>query len=270
MRQLLRDVKGIFGVENVYFLVSVSSEAARALNLNGLAERNEFNSSFEAVLELGDISPAESAALLLKRHQPEDVGRALGVLAGGVPRDVVRLAELLESSPGASDADPLTHAVVVAMHKEAGELRQAVIEEARNADDGISDGSKLRVFHSLHDVHFTDEAFAAFALRAYDEHWYRGWEPSFERKFGEEWRRLLIRLVLAGSLVSDPEGNRNERALAAQRVIAASTESAAVARELLGQYLGASLSARAAWIRRWRRRLTDDVEPLRQGSGAST
>jgi hypothetical protein len=39
VRQLLRDIKGIFEVPQVHFLVSVSHEAARALYLGGLVPR---------------------------------------------------------------------------------------------------------------------------------------------------------------------------------------------------------------------------------------
>jgi hypothetical protein len=52
VRDLLRDIKGVFEVPRVHFLVSVSDEAARTLNLSALAGRNELNSSFYTVIEL--------------------------------------------------------------------------------------------------------------------------------------------------------------------------------------------------------------------------
>jgi hypothetical protein len=51
-RSLLRDIKGIFEVTGVHFLVSVSEEAAAALQLGTLQTggRNEFNSSFYTII----------------------------------------------------------------------------------------------------------------------------------------------------------------------------------------------------------------------------
>ena len=64
MRALLRDVKGIFEVPGVHFLVSLSHEALRSLKLGAIDERNEFNSSFYTVLELPPLSPLDCEGLL--------------------------------------------------------------------------------------------------------------------------------------------------------------------------------------------------------------
>jgi hypothetical protein len=59
VRLLLRDVKGIFEVGRVHFLVSVSEEAAAALHLGTvqMGGRNEFNSSFYTVISLPPLDP---------------------------------------------------------------------------------------------------------------------------------------------------------------------------------------------------------------------
>jgi hypothetical protein len=57
VKKLLRDVKGIFEVPGVFFFVSVSDEAARALELGSVSGRDEFHSSFYTVIELHPLPP---------------------------------------------------------------------------------------------------------------------------------------------------------------------------------------------------------------------
>ena len=103
MRALLRDIKGIFEVPNVHFLVSVSDEAARSLNLGALTGRDEFNSSFYTVIELPPAPPRTCAELLLSRGSVSmEVGLTLGILSGGNPREVLGwLSSRADRSPPA-------------------------------------------------------------------------------------------------------------------------------------------------------------------------
>src|SRR6266536_2201583 len=87
VRGLLRDIKGIFEVTGVHFLVSISEEAATALQLGTLQSsgRNEFNSSFYTVIELPPLEP-DGADELLRARGFCDSGRlaaALCLLSGG-------------------------------------------------------------------------------------------------------------------------------------------------------------------------------------------
>ena len=96
VRELLRDIKGIFEVPSVHFLVSVSDEAAQTLHLGTLTGRNEFNSSFYTVLSVMPATPDQVAELLAKRSRSrlaKEVALTLAVLAGGNPREAVRLAD---------------------------------------------------------------------------------------------------------------------------------------------------------------------------------
>ena len=121
-RDLLRDIKGIFEVPRVHFLVSVSDEAARNLSLGALTERNEFNSSFYTVIQAQPATPGDCAELLDRRSGvPRPISLALAVLAGGNPREVVRLAELAE------DARTGREAIMRALKEEALTLRRQVV-----------------------------------------------------------------------------------------------------------------------------------------------
>jgi hypothetical protein len=96
VRSLLRDIKGIFEVPHVHFLVSVSDEAARTLQLGALIERNEFNSSFYTVIAIPTLSMDECVGLLTERGMKADprLLTALGVLSAGNPRELLRIADL--------------------------------------------------------------------------------------------------------------------------------------------------------------------------------
>ncbi len=93
-------------IPNVYFLVSVSDEAAAALHLGALRGRDEFNSSFYTVLEMELLDSADAFRLAGKRGAKltGEQARLLCLLAAGNWREVIRLAEEWRSSGGGADA----------------------------------------------------------------------------------------------------------------------------------------------------------------------
>jgi hypothetical protein len=260
VRQLLRDIKGIFGVPNVYFLVSVSDEAARALNLNGLAERNEFNSSFDAVIELPRVSIAACGELLSKRGFLPEIRPPLAVMSGGIPRELVRIAELVDSSAaangrasaGGGHSDPgrrqertsgVTFAVCEAMKVEALQLRDDIVTATATSQLApLREETKRAVFHTLSDQEFSPDRFARFATRAMAHHWAPKWHDSaWDERFSEAWCRLLVRLHVAGRIVSDPQQlHEGETARELQEVVATSSHSAATARAMIDPSFAAS------------------------------
>ena len=235
VKELLRDVKGVFDVPHVHFLVSVSDEAARSLNLGALTGRSEFNSSFYTVIELPPVSPSGCAELLEQRADVDSaVARVLAVLAGGNPREVLRLAEAV----GGSTADPLD-AVVRVLKEEALNLRREIVT-APNPLGGrppIGHDARIGAFQSLPDAAFEDPlAFRQFAdgsLALWEPPWRDdGWDAEFE----EPWRRLLIRLSVGGQLIDSPLDDE-ERLLQLRDVITAASESAAVAKVVFEERL---------------------------------
>ena len=92
--QFLNDLKGIFGVPGCLYLVSVSEEALSNFELRGLPFRDAFDSAFDEVLHLRPLTYSESRRLLQRRV----VGLSAAYLclcqclAGGLPRDLVRVA----------------------------------------------------------------------------------------------------------------------------------------------------------------------------------
>jgi hypothetical protein len=257
VRQLLRDIKGIFGVQNVHFLVSVSHEAARALNLNGLEERNEFNSSFDVVVELEPVGVAALEAMLVERRgwlgEPTSA-RALAVLSAGIPREAIRLGELvLAASPelvraGARDAVP------AAMRAEALEHRRDVVTAPSDGSLAVSEASRVGVFEALPETLFLPDRFPKETRKLLSKYIEPPWnsDKAWEQRFGEEWRRLIVRLGVAGLLV-DEEQRPSDDDL--QRIISISTQSAAVATLMLDEMRssnvnGTSSTGKRALLRR--------------------
>ena len=220
--RLLRDIKGIFEVEDVTFLVSVSEEAAAALQTGTLraSGRNEFNSSFYTVIELPPLNPDETTELLKNRHTGIGERRAhlLCLLAAGNPREIIRLAERMQ--PIADD-----HLMMVAtLRDEAEGLLRELIASAHEETPLVTTWQMFsaRAFAST-------ETFTELSTRAIVD-WAQRDEP---------WRRLCIRLFVAGAVIRGDPGSDVIADLC--DVMAMATRNATVARLMLRERFGQEL-----------------------------
>jgi hypothetical protein len=152
-KELLRDVKGIFEVNRVHFLVSVSDEAKKTLNLGSMQERDEFNSSFYTVIEILPNTPQECAFLIQRRTGDKlapEAQLALGILGGGNLREVLRLADIsLNVIPADGHSIALQEALSAVISAEARTVRNEVL----NAE--LPENLKLSVYKSLDPGSFT-------------------------------------------------------------------------------------------------------------------
>jgi hypothetical protein len=237
---LLRDIKGIFEVPRVHFLVSVSDEAARTLNLGALSGRNEFNSSFYTVIELPPTRPEQCAELLQRRGRvPADVARALSVIAGGNPREVLRLAELVGPASTGQDA------VVRALREETAALKREIVttdgREIKDQDGSITyrpmgSESRIGAFNSVPDEAVESPAsVVSLGERALtDEFWEPTWvDDGWTDRFEEAWRRILVRLAVGGRLCGSQSIVRETDLELLQGVVVGASQSSAVGRILL-------------------------------------
>lgn len=92
--RFLNEIKGIFGISHLYFMVSVSDDALTAFERRGLPLRDAFDSSFDEIIHVGPLSYAESRRLLYRRviGLTEPYVALCHCLAGGLARDVIRAA----------------------------------------------------------------------------------------------------------------------------------------------------------------------------------
>lgn len=111
--RFMNEMKILFGVENCFFLVSVSEDAMSAFERRGLPFRDVFDSSFDDIVNVGFLSVDESVELLQRRL----IGMPLPFIylchcaAGGLARDVIRVArEVVVGNPAVEDGWPLHEA----------------------------------------------------------------------------------------------------------------------------------------------------------------
>ena len=248
---LLRDIKGIFEIPGVYFLVSISDEAARSLELGAVRTRNEFNSSFYTVLSLAQLDARQAVELLRLRAGRFDERLAIsaGILAGGIPREIVRIASLYD---GIDDPSSLGQNVVGAIGEETAAFLGDVLSAPTNGameESRLTQEDKLALWQVIATEQSKDSAtFSRFALgllRAWD---INETSPGWRRLYQEQWRRLTIRIVVAGLLVARPERMQGPATSELQEIVKTGAASAVVARAELAKHIVREMGNRAGEV----------------------
>jgi hypothetical protein len=93
-RTFLNEIKVLFGIPRCFFLVSLSEDAMSDFERRGLPMRDVFDSSFDDVVRVPPLDAATSIALLRERTigMPVPFMLLCHAMAGGLPRDVIRVA----------------------------------------------------------------------------------------------------------------------------------------------------------------------------------
>ena len=255
VRSLLRNIKGIFEVDGMSLLVSISEEAAASLHIGVLKSggRNELNSSFFAVVGLPPLEPAE-AETLLRRRDLEYEGKlasALCLLAGGNRRELIRMAHSCAAYSRQHDV-PLDERTIVALLE--AESLALLNEIARHlpADPSASrdDHIKYRSWAELpREVFRTQQAFIRFGQSAIRDSWAPRWGNDVWNQVSESWRRLLIRIFVSAKVLASRNATSKERLLDDESAVAAlrdilvlATLDSAVARLMLQARFGDNFS----------------------------
>lgn len=260
VRSLLREVKGIFEVAGVFFLVSVSEEAAAALEIGPLVPegRNEFNSSFYTVLELPPLGPQETAELLAARGQADDrqLAQVLCVFGEGNWREIVRLAERAAFLPGSAPGQFLGDLIRGVCEAETSSLlREITGSAARATADPLVDEAKLGAWNAFpRDAFRTEGGFVQLSKTAIHECWQPRWHDAAAwQAFHGPWQRLLIRLFVGGRLMvtfghfaAAPDASRDATAADAlttdlRDIVIMAGRSPGVAKSMLADRFGADL-----------------------------
>ncbi|MFK4064374.1 hypothetical protein [Streptomyces sp. NPDC029674] len=94
----LREVKAVFGIRGVCYLISVAEDVGAAFVRRGLPHRDVTESSLDDVLHMRPCTLAESAAILKERVPGLTAPYAClsHALSGGVPRDLIRYGRRLD------------------------------------------------------------------------------------------------------------------------------------------------------------------------------
>lgn len=243
VRALLRDIKGIFEIPDVYFLVSVSDEAAAALRLGALRGRDEFNSSLYTMLEMEPLTPSDASRLADRRGTPltGEQARLLCLLSAGNWREGVRLAEEWRTSGGGAGAPVLARQ---SLGKEAEALLREIVRAGGTADDpdGAVGAVLAAAWKALPAGSFTAEGtFDELSRYVIRDHWdllsSRHWPDSP----ADAWRRYLIRLFVAGRVTAGSVLPDSREVADLRDVLIQASLSAEVARLMLQDRFGPEL-----------------------------
>jgi hypothetical protein len=103
-QRFLNDIKGVFGVRGCYYLISVSEDAMSNFERRGMPFRDVFDSSFDAIMRVRHLELPESRDVLESRVTglPVPYQCLCHVLAGGLPRELVRVTRELVHQQEAS------------------------------------------------------------------------------------------------------------------------------------------------------------------------
>ncbi|MCW7990893.1 hypothetical protein XF35_38015 [Streptomyces platensis subsp. clarensis] len=124
----LNDIKGIFGADGCFYLVSVSEDAAASFERRGTPFRDVFDSSFDDVVSLERLSLPEAREILygLLLGWTEPFVDLCFVLSGGLPRELHRSARTLVGRLDAGSKIDLGQALPDLLQHEGKARLQAV------------------------------------------------------------------------------------------------------------------------------------------------
>jgi hypothetical protein len=104
----LNAIKALFGQPGVYYLVSLSEDAAASFEQRGAGVRDVFESVFDQVVLVEPLRPDESRTLLRRRilGLRPPFAELCHVISGGLPRELIRCAR--EAAAVAQEAGTIT------------------------------------------------------------------------------------------------------------------------------------------------------------------
>jgi hypothetical protein len=135
----LNDIKAIFGVPGCLYIVTLSEDAMAGFARRTPSIRSTFDSAFDELVPVGPMAYRHSEQLLFKRVTgvPRPFIALCHVLAGGLPRDLVRAARALIDVTPATGEKALPDTAGDLISRELESLRQASVRQlAENAGPG--------------------------------------------------------------------------------------------------------------------------------------
>lgn len=192
---IVNDLKELFHLRGVHFLVSVSSHALDSFDLRGVPGRDVFDSAFDSIYEFGPMRVSQSIDVLRGRSTGFPIPLALFAHAwsGGLPRDLLRCARgCKEASARLGEDKPETARIVQEVLRR--DVTKALDAFLRQHASGALEHHlyrNLQEFRSLLD----QGSFDVLAIQ------FQGWSKSlFKNKLVEV--AILQRYLSIASLVS--------------------------------------------------------------------
>jgi hypothetical protein len=160
----LNDVKAVFNVPGCLYLVSLSEDAMAGFARRTPSIRTTFDSAFDELVPVGPMTYRHSEQLLFKRVTgvPRPFIALCHVLAGGLPRDLVRAARALIDVTPATGDKPLPDTAGDLVRREVESFRQASV---RQLAENAGPGPLLAALHDRHWPGTTPRQFTDAALQ---------------------------------------------------------------------------------------------------------
>ncbi len=101
LHDMLKSMKAIFEIENVYYFLSISEDALETYRLRHVDTKNEIDSAFTHIIPVPPMDARGSVAFFIEHHSgwsPALLPAAI-VFGGGVPRDMHRISQILGTYP---------------------------------------------------------------------------------------------------------------------------------------------------------------------------
>ena len=156
----LNEIKAIFGVQKVFYLVSVSENAISAFERRGLPFRDVFDSSFDTIVHVDYLTKDESKTLLKRRTTriPEPFLCLCHCMSGGLPRDLIRACrDLLNTATEENLFDLLPLARRVITHESHSKARAMSIAVSKLPAD-LNQTQFLATLTKLLAVHLDEQS----------------------------------------------------------------------------------------------------------------
>ena len=143
----LNDIKAVFGVPGCLYLVSLSEDALAVFARRALSIRTAFDSAFDEVVAVTPMTYQNSEKLLIKRVAglPRPFVALCHVLAGGLPRDLVRAARGLINSARWGKETTLPELASTLVRHELDSLRQSSLSHLATCSGA---GTLLETLHN--------------------------------------------------------------------------------------------------------------------------
>ncbi|MFI6319682.1 hypothetical protein ACIBG8_19265 [Nonomuraea sp. NPDC050556] len=133
--EFINEIKALFSpsVEGCLFVVAVSEDALASFQRRGLPVRDEFDSAFDTIVRVNYLSRADSFGILRSRVLGLGTEHCslIYCLAGGLPRDLIRVTRSIAHRQGA-DLPSLARALVAEdVRDKADALRTVIVQRSQ-------------------------------------------------------------------------------------------------------------------------------------------
>ncbi|MFJ5695810.1 P-loop NTPase fold protein [Arthrobacter sp. NPDC093125] len=138
----VNDLKDLFHIEGVHFVVSVSTDALSSFEQRGLFTRDAFDSSFDTIISVETLSLDESLQVISKRAEgfPPLVGAFCHAWSGGLPRELLRVARrCVEIQRSTKESQP----VELLVRKLVAEDIKSLVEAALRSTEAAAEREHL-------------------------------------------------------------------------------------------------------------------------------